>query len=328
MAPKVKIAGLGKALPETYLTNFDMAKLVETDDEWISTRTGIKERRVLAGDERLSELAHDAAVDAIIDAKIDKNDIDMIIVATSVNDSIYPNLASEVQSMLGIERHIPCFDMAVACTGAIYAMNTARAYIQSGMYKTILVIGADAHSRFVDWTDRNTCIIFGDGAGAMILQASDNFEGILSMSIHADGSRGQELTLPMGTQNSPLVAQKEVLPQHLYMNGKEIYKFVVNTIPDSILSVVEQAGLTIGDIDYLVLHQANVRIIKAVQERLGFHDGQVFHNLHKYGNTSAASIFVALTEAFEMKEFERPCTIAISGFGAGLAWGSGILRFD
>jgi 3-oxoacyl-[acyl-carrier-protein] synthase-3 len=322
----VSIIGVGKGLPDKVVTNDDFSQILETNDEWIYSRTGIKERRILSGNETASSIATLAAENAIVNAGIDKDKVDLIIVATSMPDNLYPSVACEVQSLLGLSRHIPAFDISAACTGTIYAIGIARSFIMSGLYKTVLVIGVDMHSRFVDWNDRSTCVLFGDGAGAFVVQESnDGIDRIHTVSIKADGSGSQELKIPLTGKNCPLVEPNDMPQQVVNMNGREIYKFAVKVVPESILEAIEEAGMTISDLDYLVPHQANIRIVKAIQERLGLDDSQIFVNMDKYGNTSAASIPIALTEALESGAFKLPCTVAMSGFGAGLTWGTALI---
>lgn len=325
----VSIIGIGKGVPEKIITNDELSKLVDTNDEWISTRTGIKERRVVTGNETASSLATKAAEQAIKDAGINKDDIDLIIVATSIPDNLYPTVACEVQAQLGIKKFIPAFDVAAACTGAIYALNIARSFIMSGTYETILVIGVDIHSRFVDWNDRSTCVLFGDGAGAMVVQKSKDGENrILSIETNADGYRGPELKIPLNGKNCPLVEPNEQQDQYIYMNGREIYKFAVKVVPESVENTLNKVGLSIDDLDFLVPHQANIRIVRAIQDRLGLQEDQVFANMDKYGNTSAASILIALAEAIESGAIKKSSTVALTGFGAGLTWGTAVIKLD
>lgn len=322
----VSIIGVGKCLPETILTNDEMSKIVETSDEWISQRTGIKQRHVLSGDETLKSLALNAAKNAINNAGIDASQVDLIISATSLPDNLYPSLACEIQADLS-DSFIPAFDIVAACSGFIYALNIARNFIQTGTYDNILIVGADANSKFVDWTDRSCCVLFGDGAGAMVLsKTTPENNDILAVEMKADGKKGGELKVPLTGQTSPLVQQNEKLAQTVVMNGREIYKFAVKAVPESINSALKLAGLEVNNLDYLVPHQANIRIIEAIRDRLGLEDHQVFANLQKYGNTSAASIPIALTEALEEGKINTPSTVAITGFGAGLTWATAIIR--
>ncbi|MFA6989974.1 MAG: beta-ketoacyl-ACP synthase III [Candidatus Gastranaerophilaceae bacterium] len=326
----VSVIGVGKGLPEKVITNEDLSAILDTNDEWISSRTGIKERRVLSGNETATSISLKAAENAIKNAKIDKEKIDLIIVATSMPDNLYPSVACEVQGLLGLSGHIPAFDVTAACTGSIYAISIARSFIMSGLYETVLVIGVDVHSRFVDWTDRSTCVLFGDGAGAFVIQKSkDGKNRIHSVEINADGAKGgSDLKIPLNGKNCPLVEPNDKREQFVYMNGKEVYKFAITIVPESVTKTLEKAGMTIKNLDYFIPHQANIRIVKAIQERLGLEDSQIFSNMNKYGNTSAASIPIAVTEALESGAVKLPCTVAISGFGAGLTWGTAIITLE
>ncbi len=324
-----RIKGIGKYTPDNVITNEDLSKILDTSDEWIYSRTGIKERRVVSGNESVADLAFKASINAIEKAGIDKDAIDAIIVATSIPDHLYPSVACEVHYKLGLKRNIPAFDVTAACTGFIYAMNIARSFIRSGEYENVLVVGADINSRFVDWDDRSTCVLFGDGAGAFVVSKSDDGEEhILAIKVCANGEKSQELRIPLVGENCPLVEPNEQKEQKLVMNGREIYKFAVSTVPASILETLEIAGLSIEDVDYLVPHQANIRIVDAICERLSLRKDQVYANMDKYGNTSAASIPIAVAEAVENGFLKTPSTIVVSGFGAGLTWGSAVIKLE
>ncbi|OGI18044.1 MAG: hypothetical protein A2287_08115 [Candidatus Melainabacteria bacterium RIFOXYA12_FULL_32_12] len=322
----VSIIGIGKYVPETVVTNDDIAKIVDTNDEWIVTRTGIKERRVVSGDETAASLAINAAKDALGYAGIDPKEIDLIITATSMPDALYPSTSCEVQGALGAT-NAAAFDVVAACSGLIYGLNIARNFIMAGTYNTVLLIGVDVHSRFLDWNDRGTCVLFGDGAGALIVKKSeDDINDILAIDMHADGSKASELKIPLNGKNCPLVEPKTEKKQHVDMNGREIYKFAVRVVPESILNAINAAGLSIDDIDYLIPHQANMRIVQAITERLNLKEDQVIVNLDKYGNTSTASIPIALTEALGNK-VSTPSRMVMCGFGAGLTWGTAIVNW-
>jgi len=323
----LRIAGVGYSVPETVITNNDLTKLYDTTDEWIYTRTGIKERRVVSGEESATDLGYEAAKKAIEKAKIDVNEIDLIIAASSAPSDLYPAMSCRIQAMLGITKHIPAFDMTAACSGLIYALDMAKAYIASGTYKTILIVAADNNSRMCDWTDRSVSILFGDGAGAMVVTASeDGINDVLSINIRADGSIGQYITLPLRGQNCPLVEPCEERHTHIKMLGKEVYKFVVKILPEYIDQCLEEANLKAEDIDYLIPHQANQRIIDAIQQRLGYSDEKVISNIEYYGNTSAASVTIALAEGVESGKIKLPSTAILCGFGAGMTWGVAIVR--
>ena len=322
----VSIIGIGKYVPETVVTNDDIAKIVDTNDEWIVTRTGIKERRVVSGDETAASLAINAAKDALGYAGIDPKEIDLIITATSMPDALYPSTSCEVQGALGAT-NAAAFDVVAACSGLIYGLNIARNFIMAGTYNTVLLIGVDVHSRFLDWNDRGTCVLFGDGAGALIVKKSeDDINDILAIDMHADGSKASELKIPLNGKNCPLVEPKTEKKQQVDMNGREIYKFAVRVVPESILNAINAAGLSIDDIDYLIPHQANMRIVQAITERLNLKEDQVIVNLDKYGNTSTASIPIALTEALGNK-VSTPSRMVMCGFGAGLTWGTAIVNW-
>lgn len=322
----IKIAGVGYCVPETAITNADLTKLYDTSDEWIYTRTGIKERRVVSGEESAIDLGYKAALNAIEKSKINIEDIDLIIAASSAPPDLYPAMACRIQDRLGI-KNIPAFDVTAACSGLIYTLSMAKAYISSGMYKTVLIIAADNNSRLCDWEDRSVSILFGDGAGAVVATASDDgVDDILAIDIRADGSIGEFITLPLVGQNCPLVAPCSVKPPHVKMNGKEVYKFAVKIVPHYIEKCLEMAKMTPEDVDYLIPHQANQRIIEAIQQRLGYSDEKVISNIMYYGNTSAASVPIALAEGVESGKVKLPSTAILCGFGAGMTWGVAIVR--
>lgn len=322
----VKIAGVGYSVPKTVITNEDLTKLYDTSDEWIYTRTGIKERRVVSGEESAIDLGYEAAKNAIEKAKINPEDIDLIIAASSAPPDLYPAMACRIQAKLGI-KNIPAFDMTAACSGLIFALSTARAYISAGIYKTVLIIAADNNSRLCNWEDRSVSILFGDGAGSMVVtQAEDGVDDILAIDVRADGSIGEFITLPLTGQNCPLVDPCEQKPAHVSMNGKEVYKFVVKVLPQYIDHCLDMANMKAEDVDYLIPHQANQRIIEAVQSRLGYSDEKVISNIKYYGNTSAASVPIALAEGVESGKVKLPSTAILCGFGAGMTWGVAIVR--
>ena len=324
----LNIAGIGYSVPKTVITNDDLTKLYETSDEWIYSRTGIKERRVVTGNETAIDLGFDAAQKAISKAKIDVNEIDCIISAASVPPQLYPTLACTLQSKLGIERKIPAFDMTAACSGLIYALQVARGMIGTGIYKTILIVAADNNSRITNWADRGTSILFGDGAGAMVVRASeDGKDDVLAINISADGSIGQMIYTNMPAHNCPLVEQADTVGDGLiHMNGKEVYKFAVSTVPAYVEDCISKSGLSVDEIDYLIPHQANQRIIESIQNRLKYTDDKVISNIKYYGNTSAASIPIALVEGVEQGKVKLPSTAILCGFGAGMTWGAAVLR--
>ena len=322
----MKIAGVGYCVPDTVITNEDLTKLYDTSDEWIYTRTGIRERRVVSGEENAIDLGYGAAKNAIEKAKIAVEDIELIICASSAPPDLYPAMACRIQEKLGI-KNIPAFDVTAACSGLIYTLSMAKAYISSGMYKTILIVAADNNSRLCDWDDRSVSILFGDGAGSMVVtQSEDGVDDILALDIRADGSIGEYITLPLTGQNCPLVVPCVEKPSHVKMVGKDVYKFAVKIVPQYIEKCLGEANMTAADVDYLIPHQANQRIIEAVQHRLGYSDEKVISNIKFYGNTSAASVPIALAEGVESGKIKLPSTAILCGFGAGMTWGVAIVR--
>jgi 3-oxoacyl-[acyl-carrier-protein] synthase-3 len=324
----LKIAGIGYSVPETVITNEDLTKLYETSDEWIYTRTGIKERRVVSGNETAIDLGYDAAKKALAKSGFKPEDIDCIISAASAPPQLYPTLSCTMQSKLGIPNQIPAFDLTAACTGLIYALQVARGFIGAGIYKTILIVAADNNSKITNWEDRGTSILFGDGAGAMVVTESDDgIDDILSINISADGSIGQMIQTNMPSQCCPLVEQAdEVGTGKIIMNGKDVYKFAVSTVPSYVEDCIAKSGLTAENIDYLIPHQANQRIIESIQNRLKYSDDKVISNIKYYGNTSAASIPIALVEGVEQGKIKLNSTAVLCGFGAGMTWGAAVVR--
>ena len=317
---RVGIMGTGSYVPERILTNDDLAKIVDTNDEWITTRTGIRERRIASDDEATSDLAFKAAEKAIIDAGIDKNEIELIIVATMTQDHLTPSTAALVQDKLGIKA--AAFDVSAACTGFIYGFTAGYSFIKAGIYKKVLVIGAETMSRVTDWEDRGTCILFGDGAGAVVLGEVET-GGFLASHLAADGSGACELIVPAGGSRKAATAETiENREVYLKMNGREVFKFAVKAFPESVENVLTQQNLTADDIDIFIPHQANVRIIEAIAKRFKQPLDKFFVNLHKYGNTSGASIPIALDEASKEGRFKRGDKIVATGFGGGLTYGS------
>ena len=324
----MKIAGIGYSVPKAVVTNDDLTKLYETSDEWIYSRTGIKERRVVSGNETAVDLGLKAAKDAIEKSGFKPEDFDCIIGASSAPPQLYPTLACLLQVKLGIPDNVPAFDLTAACTGLIYAMQVARGFIGTGIYKTILIVAADNNSKITDWTDRGTSILFGDGAGAMVVtEAEDGIDDILSINISADGSIGQMIQTNMPGQCCPLVEQSDTVGNgKIIMNGKEVYKFAVTTVPSYVEDCIKKSGLTAEEIDYLIPHQANQRIIESIQNRLKYTDDKVISNIKYYGNTSAASIPIALVEGVEQGKIKLGTTAVLCGFGAGMTWGAAVVR--
>ena len=323
----LRIAGVGYSLPETVVTNDDLTKLYETSDEWIYSRTGIKERRLVSGEENAIDLGFKAAKNAIEKAGINPEEIDLILAASSAPPDLYPAIACHIHKRLEISKPVPAFDITAACSGLIYGLSIAKAYIASGMYKNILIVATDNNSRLLDWTDRGTSILFGDGAGAMVVtQAEDGVDDIIAIDIKADGNFGHLIELPFSGKNCPLVEPNEVQPAGIKMNGRGVYTFVAKVLPQYVEQLLADAGVSPGEIDYLIPHQANMRIIQAVQERLGYSDEKVISNIKYYGNTSAASIPIAMAEGVEKGKVKLPSTAVLCGFGAGMTWGGAIVR--
>lgn len=324
----LRIAGVGYSVPETIIKNDDLKKLYETSDEWIYTRTGIKERRVVSGNETAIDLGLDAAKKALDKSGFKPEDIDCIIGAASAPPQLYPTLACTLQDKLGVPNCVPAFDLTAACTGLIYALQVARGFIGCGLYKTILIVAADNNSKITDWTDRGTSILFGDGAGAMVVtESTDGMDDILSLNMSANGTIGQLIQTNFPSQCCPLVEQSsEVGNGKIIMNGKDVYKFAVSTVPPYVVDCIEKSGMTSDEIDYLIPHQANQRIIEAIQKRLNYSDDKVISNIKYYGNTSAASIPIALVEGVEQGKIKLGSTAILCGFGAGMTWGAAVVR--
>ncbi|HEY9679565.1 MAG TPA: beta-ketoacyl-ACP synthase III [Drouetiella sp.] len=323
-----KIIGVGAGMPESVVTNADLEKFIETSDEWIASRTGIRERRIATKDETASGLAIVAAKDAIAYAQIDPALIDLIVVATSTPDNLYPSTACMVQAAVGASR-AAAFDLEAACTGIVYALAVGQQFIQTGTFKTVLVVGVDIHSRFLNWEDRNTCILFGDGAGAFLLQATEGENEILATYLRADGSGAHLLHIPNTGTAYPHAGTTppKAMDRFLQMNGRAIYEFAVHAVPEAVRATAAKAGIRVEDIDFLVPHQANRRIINAAADRLGLKKEQIVSNVDEMGNTSAASIPLALWDAIRRGQVKPGSTCALVGFGAGLTWGAAILKW-
>lgn len=317
-----KIIGTGSYLPKTQMTNDDIAKLVDTSDEWIKSRTGIASRHISSG-ESTTDMAYYAARCAIEDAAISVNDIDLIIVATVSADNLVPSTACQIQGLLHANNAI-AFDINAACSGFIFASSIADSYIKTGVASTALIIGVETLSKLVDWSDRSCCILFGDGAGAAILRSCDDESGIRLCKIHSDGSKNHVLSCVSKPLINPLAS---VIPDnmHLYMDGQEVFKFATKTVPLVINEVLSEAGLTTNDIDYFLLHQANIRIIQLIARKLGLPLDRFPSNLDECGNTSAASLPILLDECRKRGILRTGNRILLSGFGAGLTYGAMIV---
>lgn len=313
------IMATGSYLPERIMTNAELESMVDTSDEWIQTRTGIKKRHIAAEDETTGDMAEQAARQAIAAADIDVNSIDLIILATSTPDLIYPSTACLLQNRLGIHNGSAAFDIQAVCSGFVYALSIADKYIKSGTAKHALIIGADTNSKILDWTDRSTCVVFGDGAGAVILQANDE-PGIYSTHLHADGAYADLLQVPAGVSNrkgEPFIK----------MRGNEVFKIAVKTLGDIVKETLDANGITKNDIDWLVPHQANIRIIAATAKKLDLSMDKVILTVAEHGNTSAGSIPLALDTAVRAGDIKRGQTLLLEAFGGGFTWGSALLKY-
>jgi len=324
----VRIAGTGSYLPERIMTNRELEESVDTSDEWITSRTGIRERRIAKDGEYTSHLASEAARRALEQAGVAAADIDLIIVATITPDTLTPATACYVQQQIGSLRAV-AFDVSAACSGFLYAMEFARHAVGAGAFRNALIIGAEKLSAFVDWNDRNTCVLFGDGAGAAVLLPSTKGGGkILSSTLGTDGAQAELLNIPGGGSACPaLPGTAPVRPAVLSMQGREVFKHAVNAMRKAAIDGIAAAGLSIADIDLIIPHQANLRIIDAIVERLDFHRDNVFINLDKYGNTSAAAVAIALDEANRQGRIEPGDRILLVAFGAGLTWASAVIEW-
>lgn len=323
----VGIIGTGSYVPSSVLTNLQLEELVNTSDEWIKTRTGISERRILEKDKATSYMASEAGRKAILDANIAPKDIDLIIVSTVTPDMSFPSTACLVQYELGCT-NAAAFDLEAACSGFLYGLSVAFGFVNSGIYKNILLIGAETLSRITDWSDRDTCVLFGDGAGAVVISEVPANKGILSIHLGADGSGGKVLKLPAGGSSIP--TSQETINNKLHyikMDGNEVFKFAVRTMEEASLKTIEMSGLKLEDLDFLIPHQANIRIIESARKRLKLSEDKVCVNLQKYGNMSSASIPVALDEAMKENRIKDLDNVLLVGFGGGLTWGACILKW-
>ncbi|MEQ9232472.1 beta-ketoacyl-ACP synthase 3 [Coleofasciculus sp. E2-BRE-01] len=323
----IAITGSGSATPDGVLDNHQLSQIVETSDEWITTRTGIRQRCLADAKASLSGLAAEAAKRAIAMAGVEADQVQLIILATSTPDDLF-GTASQIQALLGASNAV-AFDLTAACSGFVFGLVTAAQFIRTGVYQNILLIGADMLSRWLDWSDRGTCVLFGDGAGAVMLQA-DSRDRLLGFQIRSDGTQNKCLQLAYEPQSQELVKGIEVGKGNfaaITMNGKEVYRFAVQKVPEVIEKALFQANLTADDVDWLLLHQANQRILDAVAQRLKIPSHKVLSNLSQYGNTSAASIPLILDEAVRSGKIQPGDIIASSGFGAGLTWGAAIFKW-
>ena len=320
-----RIAGIGHYVPEARLTNHDLEKIVETSDQWITERSGIKERRIASIDENTSDLGYKSALKALEDAGMKAEDIDFIVSATNTPDMIFPATGCLEAAKLGIK--VPCFDVQAGCPGSIYALEVARAFIESGIYRNVLVIASDLLSRFVNWKDRTTCVLFGDGASSYVLTASDE-PGFYGSCLSGDGSLGDLLKFPAGGVREP--ASEYTVKNHrhaVFMQGREVFRYAVSYMAKASQKALERSGLTPEDIDWVVPHQANIRIINATMDKLGLPHEKAYVNIDKYGNTSAATIGIALSEMKEKGLLKRGQNVLIVSFGAGFTWGAMVFRY-
>ncbi|AUT02743.1 3-oxoacyl-ACP synthase [Nostoc sp. CENA543] len=323
----IAITGSGSAVPVTSLHNQELTQLVDTSDEWITTRTGIRQRRLANSTESLTTLATTASQQAIAAAGITPADLDLILLATSTPDDLFGS-ACRVQAELGASQAV-AFDLTAACSGFVFGLVTAAQYIKTGVYRNVLLIGADILSRWVDWQDRRTCVLFGDGAGAVVLQANDG-DRLLGFALKSDGTQNHYLNLAYQGTSQEIIPGANITQgnyQPITMNGKEVYRFAAQKVPEIIDKALFAANLTVEQIDWLLLHQANQRILDAVAQRLNIPNDKVISNLANYGNTSAASIPIALDEAVRQGKIKTNDIIAASGFGAGLTWGAAIFHW-
>jgi 3-oxoacyl-[acyl-carrier-protein] synthase III len=326
---QAEIAGVGSYLPEKILTNFDLQDKIDTDDEWIRQRTGIEERRIASKEESSSVLAAHAARKALTSAGIEAGDVDLIIVATSTPDVLFPATACFVQQQLEASRAV-AFDITAVCSGFVFALSVAEQYLKTGKFETALVIGSEVNSRIVNWEDRTTCILFGDGAGAMVLKRTQNPErrGVLSTHIHSDGNRSDLIRVPGGIGRTGVNSQAVENGEYfIHMSGNATYKIAVQKLEEVSREALTHNGFSTDDVDVVVPHQANRRIIDAAGERLNIASDKVFSNIYKYGNTSAASIPIALAEAYESGVIKKGNLVLLMVVGSGLTWGAGLIRW-
>ncbi len=323
---RVGIIGVGEYLPKKILTNADLGKMVDTSDEWITTRTGIKERRVAAKAEAASDLATKAAVEALKDAKLKPQDLDLIIVATVTADMPFPATSCFVQANLGAKNAV-CFDISAACSGFVHGITVAQQFIARGSYKNALVVGAEVLSSLTDWQDRNTCVVFGDGAGACVLSEVES-GGILSTYLGSDGTKADLLMSPGGGSRHPASHQTIDRRMHyIKMQGNEVFKLAVTIMAEAARVALKKAGLECKDIDLVIPHQANMRIIMAMAKKLGLAEEKIYLNIEKYGNMSSASTATALCQAVKEGKIKKGDIVLLVAFGAGLVWGACVIKW-
>lgn len=322
---EVKIVGIGNSVPDNIVTNDDLSKIVDTNDEWITTRTGIKERRISKGEDT-SDLAAKAAMKALHMAGVKPEEIDMIILATSSPDALTPSTACFVQAKIGAV-NASCFDISAACSGFVYALRIGSQFIKTGECKRVLVIGAEVLSKVIDWKDRSTCVLFGDGAGAAVLTESEE-KGVSSIFTGAEGNKADYLGINCVPVKNPFVSPEKIEDIKLHMDGKEVFRFASNIVIEAINKVLQDSSLTMEDIKYIVPHQANYRIIEYAMKKLKAPEGKFYINLQKYGNTSAASIPIALSEMNEMGLIKKGDKLILVAFGAGFTWSACLVEWN
>jgi 3-oxoacyl-[acyl-carrier-protein] synthase-3 len=328
MHQKAKIIGLGAYLPERVLSNQDLEKIVETSDEWITSRTGMKERRLAAENEFTSDMGYEAAKKALDQSGLKADEIDLILVATLTPDYVFPSTACLIQDKLGAS-NAAAMDMQAACSGYIYALSTAKAYVESGVYKNVLIIASEKLSSIVNYEDRNTCVLFGDGASACVVGSSKPGYVIENVSLGCDGKQSELLILPAGGSKRPASLETVQAGEHfIKMEGKEVFKHAVRRMEGAVKKCLDASGLTQKEISWMVPHQANIRIIEALAKRFEVPNDKVYLTIHKYGNTSASSVGIALDELLREKEVKKGERIVLFGFGAGLTWGAATLTSE
>ncbi len=324
----VKIISIDYQTADKVITNEDLTKILDTSDEWISSRTGIKQRKVLSENKSSTDLGIEAAKKTIKRCNYNPLDIDLIIAASSAPEDIYPSVACLIQRAIGA-KNAACFDLRAACAGFLYSLNTAQAYIKSGIYKNVLIVATDATTKFTDWSDRSSCVLFGDGAGAAIVQASSKDDDVIGIELLAEGDCADYITLKVQRDNCPLAKQPEKLSNgFINMRGRDVYKYVMTKIPNKIEELLGKTNTKKEDIDYFIPHQSNLRMIEALAQRLGIDESKVISNIENYGNMSAASILVALRESIDKGILKMPAKIILSAFGAGMTSANAIIKLD
>ncbi len=328
MTIKTKIIALEYETAQTEITNKDLENILDTSDKWIYSRTGIKKRYILKDNETSTTLGIKAAKKVL--EKIDFNplNVDLIITASSAPEEIYPSVSCSIQAAIGA-KNAACFDLKAACAGFVYSLKTAQAFIKSGMYENILIVATDATSKFTDWKDRSTCVLFGDGAGAVLLSKNEETENIIDIDLLSDGTLKDYITLTIKGSTCPLLDnQKEEIEPFIQMKGKEVYKYVMNEVPEKIENLLKRNNLKIKDIDYFVPHQSNQRMIEALAQRLELDNSKVISNIKNFGNMSATSTIAAIKEGVDNGKIKLPATILLSTFGAGMTIGNAIIKLD